>query len=65
MRPYASSQRALDEALVESVRRLAVQLEAHQAAMARARYRAARQEARIAELESRLEALLVKDEPSP
>ena len=54
LRPYASSQRALDETLVEAIRRLSVGLEAQGAATARERRRAARLDARLEQLEARL-----------
>jgi hypothetical protein len=57
LRPYASSQRALDETLAEAIRRLSVGLEAQNAATARERRRAARLDARLEQLEAQLAAL--------
>jgi hypothetical protein len=50
MRPYTAPQRALDEALVRSLRRLQIELDAERAARDRDRGRIAALEARLAEL---------------
>ena len=58
IKPYTASERALDLALAESVRRMAVQLDAERAAAARERRRSAQRDARVAELEARLDEVL-------
>ncbi|MDA0182392.1 methyltransferase domain-containing protein [Solirubrobacter phytolaccae] len=55
LKPYTTSERALDETLVESIRRLSLELDAERAAWARERRMSAQRDARLEELRVRLE----------
>jgi SAM-dependent methyltransferase/glycosyltransferase involved in cell wall biosynthesis len=60
LRPYANSERELDEAIVESLRRVDVELQSERAAWQRERRRSAARDARLEAVETRL-ASLAKD----
>lgn len=55
LKPYTTAERALDETLVESVRRLSLELAAERAAGQRERHRSARRDAALDELRVRLD----------